>query len=95
MTAAADRYRSFVGIDFEGNIAAVLGHLERYLAGPAKDNPLWLRFAAKLAAIRAGEAEGDALLLLHAHTYYLVELFEDHDDAAALADLARLERECF
>ena len=37
----------------------------------------------------------DRLLLLHAHVYYLSELFEDAEDEAAIADLARLERECF
>ena len=37
----------------------------------------------------------DTLLLLHSHTYFMVELFEDHEDEAALAALLKLEEECF
>ena len=95
---SVDRYVSFRGIDFEGNMRLVLGHLDRYVrpGGPAADNPFWKRFLERLAAARAGTGGiADELLLLHSHVYYLVDLFEDHDDEAALADLQRLERECF
>lgn len=91
-----DRYVSFRGIDFECNMQAVLGHLARYMAGPAAGNPFWLRFMSRLEAAEQGAtAIADKLLLLHSHVYYFVELFEEHDDAAALADLHKLERECF
>lgn len=93
---AADRYVSFEGIDFEANMGRVIGHIARYLDGPVKGNPFWQRFADRMAAADAGGATiADKLLVLHAHVYYMVELFEDHDDEEALKDLQKLERECF
>ncbi len=94
--ARPDRYVTFRDIDFEGNMAVVLGHLRRHLADPEKNNPFWQRFEARLATAEAGAASiQDRLLLLHSHVYYMVELFEDHDDEVALADLKKLEEECF
>lgn len=98
MTAAPapDRYISFADIDVEGNMAAVMRHLDRYLGDPAHANALWERFRQRLAKAEADAVPvADKLLLLHAHVYYMVELFEDHDDTAALAALAKLEEECF
>jgi N(2)-fixation sustaining protein CowN len=94
--SAPDRYVSFLNIDFEGNIAAVLGHLHRYIDDPETGNAFWDRFKQRLGRCEAGEAGvADKLLLLHAHVYYMVELFEEHDDADALAALKKLEEECF
>lgn len=91
-----DRYVTFRGIDFEGNMACVLSHLRRYIDDPAYGNAFWDRFKARLAAAdEAGAAICDKLLLLHSHVYYMVDLFEEHDDEVALADLKRLEEECF
>ncbi len=91
-----DRYVSFLDIDFEGNIAAVLGHLCRYIDDPEKGNAFWDRFKQRLAQCDAAEAgTSDKLLLLHAHVYYMVELFEEHEDAEALLALKKLEEECF
>lgn len=93
---SADRYVSFAGIDFEGNMNTVLGHLRRYIDDPEKTNPFWERFKSRLAA--ASKESGtfyDQLLLLHSHVYYMVELFEDHDDEEALKALKKLEEECF
>ncbi|MCW2317802.1 hypothetical protein SAMN06265338_101893 [Rhodoblastus acidophilus] len=98
MNAAAqpDRYVSFLDIDFEGNMARVLDHLRRYIDNPETGNAFWDRFKGRLAAIEAGENSiTDKLLLLHSHVYYMVELFEDHDDEQALKDLKKLEEECF
>jgi len=93
---APDRYVSFLDIDFEGNIAAVLTHLRRYIDDPEKSNGFWDRFKRRLAHCDFGQAGvADKLLLLHSHAYYMVELFEDHDDAEALAALKKLEEECF
>ncbi len=92
----SDRYLTFQGIDFEGNMKTVLRHLSRYIDDPAQGNAFWDRFKARLAAAEAGSATiCDKLLLLHSHVYYMVELFEEHDDEAALTDLKRLEEECF
>ncbi|WP_072369358.1 N(2)-fixation sustaining protein CowN [Hyphomicrobium sp. NDB2Meth4] len=94
--AQPDRYLTFRGIDFEGNMRAVLGHLRRYIDDPAHANPFWDRFLQRLtSAETGGSAIYDKLLLLHSHTYYMAELFEDHDDDAAITALKKLEEECF
>jgi N(2)-fixation sustaining protein CowN len=94
--AVGDRYVSFSGIDFEAGMQAVLDHLFRYIDGAEVGNPFWQRFKQRLAKAAADDVPvADRLLLLHSHTYYIAELFEDHDDEVALAALAKLERECF
>ncbi|MDQ0504696.1 N(2)-fixation sustaining protein CowN [Xanthobacter agilis] len=91
-----DRYVTFRGIDFEGNMARVLAHLFRYIDDPAYGNAFWARFKARLTAVEQnGAAICDKLLLLHSHVYYMVDLFEEHDDGQALTDLKKLEEECF
>jgi hypothetical protein len=95
-TPAPDRYVSFRDIDFEGNMARVLSHLQRYTDNPETSNAFWERFKNRLAQIETGSGSiSDKLLLLHSHVYYLVDLFEEHDDATALSDLKKLEEECF
>lgn len=96
MPDTSDRYVSFAHIDFETNMRAVLGHLFRYIDDPAYANPFWDRFKQRLAKAEADAVPvADKLLLLHAHVYYMVDLFEDADDEEALAALAKLEKECF
>ena len=93
---APDRYVTFLDIDFEGNMARVLAHLGRYIDNPATGNAFWDRFKQRLRQCETGKASiSDKLLLLHSHVYYMVELFEDHDDVQALNDLKKLEEECF
>lgn len=90
-----DRYQSFSGINFDANMRAVLDHLRRYI-DTGEHNPFWERFKQRLAQAEADDVPvADRLLLLHSHVYYIAELFEDHDDEAALTALAKLERECF
>lgn len=92
----SDRYVTFRDIDFEGNMQCVLDHLARYIDNPETGNAFWDRFRQRLVEADAGErAIADKLLLMHAHVYYMRELFEDHDDDDALAALAKLEEECF
>lgn len=94
--AINDRYVTFQGIDFAGNMQAVLVHLGRYIDDPTFANPFWERFRQRLAVAEESERPvADRLLLLHAHVYYMAELFEDNDDADALTALRRLEEECF
>jgi hypothetical protein len=94
--AAPDRYVTFLDIDFEGNMTRVLDHLRRYIDNPETGNAFWDRFKQRLANIEAGKNSiTDKLLLLHSHCYYMVELFEEHDDEQALKDLKTLEEECF
>jgi hypothetical protein len=94
--AAPDRYVTFLDIDFDGNMARVMVHLRRYIDNPETGNAFWDRFKQRLANIEAGKNSiTDKLLLLHSHCYYMVDLFEDHDDEQALKDLKTLEEECF
>jgi hypothetical protein len=91
-----DRYVSFLNIDFEGNIATVLDHLRRFIDDPEKGNAFWDRFKERLQQCETGKGgTADTLLLLHSHVYYMVELFEEHEDEEALTALKRLEEECF
>lgn len=91
-----DRYKSFSGIDFDANMEAVLQHLWRYVGTPETSNALWERFKERFDKAKADNLPvADRLLLLHSHVYYIRELFEDHDDEAALAALHKLEDECF
>lgn len=92
----SDRYVSFTNIDVDGNMQAVLRHLRRYIDDPATSNPFWDRFKQRLEDAEAEALPAaDKLLLLHAHTYYMAELFEDYDDEEALQALVKLEEECF
>ncbi|MBS1165628.1 MAG: hypothetical protein H6R00_1653 [Proteobacteria bacterium] len=94
--SSSDRYVTFQSIDFEGNMDAVLVHLRRYIDDPAFANPFWDRFRRRLAEAEETERPvADRLLLMHAHVYTMAELFEDNEDADALAALRRLEEECF
>ena len=93
---ASDRYVSFADINFDGNMQAVLGHLHRYIDDPAKTNPFWEKFKLRMAKAEAeARPVADRLLLLHSHVYFMVDLFEEHDDEEALAALQKLEYECF
>jgi len=95
-SGATDRYVTFEGIDFDGNMAAVMTHLRRYIDSPETGNAFWDRFKTRLDDAEASATPTtDKLLLLHSHVYYMAELFEDHDDEPALAALKVLEEECF
>jgi hypothetical protein len=94
--STVDRYVSFRGIDFESNMQAVLGHLSRYIDDPSNCNAFWERFKFRLAQAEArATSAADKLLLMHSHTYYMVDLFEEHEDVEALAALKKLEEQCF
>jgi hypothetical protein len=89
---AADRYVSFKGIDFDGNVRKVLAHVDRCRqSDPA--NRLIAYFDGQRNSTRG--ARRDDLLLLHSLANPLRDLFEARGDEAALDDLDRLERECF
>jgi hypothetical protein len=90
--AVADRYVSFKGIDYDGNVRRVLHHLARHRAGDPAN-----RLIAYIDRQRGSQqgARRDDLLLLHSLVNPIRELFEADTDEAALSDLDRLERECF
>jgi hypothetical protein len=91
-SAASDRYVSFKGIDFDGNVRLVFEHLERHRRADPQN-----RLIAYLDQHRRSErgARRDDLLLLHSMVNSIRDLFEASGDEAALFDLDRLERECF
>ena len=96
MTGTETRYTSFSKIDFAENMRSVLAHLSRYIDDPALSNVFWERFKQRLAKADADAVPvADKLLLLHSHIYFMVELFEEHDDEEALSALGKLEEECF
>lgn len=95
MDAAPDRYVSFKGINCDDNAGRLIAAIRRHIDDPAKTNPFWERFKERLAAADAVRARtADGLCLLCAHVCYIDELFEEHDDAAGLALLRKLEDEC-
>jgi len=96
MAEIETRYTSFSKIDFDGNMRCVLAHLRRYIDNPEHSNAFWERFRDRLCKAEADAIPvADRLLLLHSHTYFMAELFEEHDDEDALAALRKLEEECF
>jgi hypothetical protein len=88
----ADRYVSFKGIDFEGNVQRVLNYLARCRSGDPIN-----RLITYIDGQRSSPhgARRDDLLLLHSLVNPVRDLFEALGDEAALTDLDRLERECF
>jgi len=87
-----DRYVSFKGIDFDGNVARVLAHLARYRRADPGD--VLIAYLDRQRASTHG-ARRDDLLLLHSLVNAIRDLFEARADVVALDDLDRLERECF
>lgn len=90
-----DRYITYSGIDCEGNAKVVVERVLAITADPAKSNPLWERFKVRLQeAGKVGARKADELCLACSHTYYMEELFLEHDDTIGLEALSRLEDEC-
>lgn len=86
-----DRYLSFDGIDCDGNARRVMQLIERCMAD-SENRPFWEYFMAKRTP-RSGPPPDD-LFLVHCHLNQIRELFEERDDAEALALLFKLEEEC-
>jgi len=91
--AVADRYISFKGIDYDGNVARVLAHLDRRRTGSDAQAARLIDYIDRQRASTQGARRDD--LLLHSLVNPIRELFERHADTLALDDLDRLERECF
>jgi len=88
----ADRYISFDGIDCNGNAQRVIDFIEQHLAKSGHDSTFWDYFMAKRKP-RSGLPPDD-LFLVHSHINQIRELFEEHNDEAALSLLSLLEEEC-
>ena len=92
-----DRYVSFAGIEGDRNSQELIALLRRHIDLPGRSNPFWERFKEKLALVGQPEHNGgrslDELFLIHSYINNIRELFEEHDDLAALALLERIEME--
>ena len=86
-----DRYRTFKGIDFEGQASRMLERID-LLTGDA-NNLFWTYFNQRRNATEG--ARCDDLLLLASFVNQIRELFEDRGDETGLAWLDQLENECF
>ncbi|WP_142849299.1 N(2)-fixation sustaining protein CowN [Telmatospirillum sp. J64-1] len=93
--ATTDRYKTFQGIDCEGNSRQVIERVLMHINDPAKTNAFWERFKLRLAeAEKLHARRADELCLACSHTYYIEELFEEYEDAVGLELLRKLEEEC-
>lgn len=87
-----DRYRSFNGIDCDGNARRIMACIDRHMAIPEHNNAFWEYFMTKRAG-GSGPKPVD-LFLIHANINQVREPFETWEDEEAMKLLARLEEEC-
>ena len=90
-TDFVDRYRTFKGIDFDGQANRML---ERIDSHTREANDLFWTYFNKRRNATEG-ARVDDLLLLASFVNQIRELFEDRGDELGLAWLDQLENECF
>lgn len=86
-----DRYRSFKGIDFDGQASRMIARIESHTKG--SDDPFWVYFFK-----RRNATEGmryDDQLLLSSFVNQIRDLLEAKNDDTGLDWLDQLERECF
>ncbi len=86
-----DRYRTFKGIDFEGQASRMIARIEQHTQG--SDDPFWAYFFNRRNATRGMRC--DDQLLLSSFVNQIRELLEARSDEEGLAWLDQLEAECF
>ena len=86
-----DRYRSFKGIDFDGQVSRMMARIESHTRD--LDDPFWTYFSKRRDATQGMRC--DDQLLLESFVNPIRELFEHHADEVGLAWLDQLENECF
>ena len=86
-----DRYRSFKGIDFDGQAARMIARIESHTQGV--DDPFWAYFFQRRNAKHG--MRYDDQLLLSSFVNQIRELLEAKNDDTGLEWLDQLERECF
>ncbi|BCR04357.1 hypothetical protein DESUT3_14260 [Desulfuromonas versatilis] len=93
-----DRYKTFIGIDCEGNSKRLMAMLRRHIDDPGKSNPFWEKFKEKLDQIAQGTPVNgrqlDELFLIHSYINNIHDFFEEQDDQEALLLLRQVEEEC-
>ncbi len=86
-----DRYRSFKGIDVDGQAARMIARIELHTQGT--DDPFWTYFFQRRNATQGMRC--DDQLLLSSFVNQIRELLEAKRDEQGLAWLDQLEAECF
>ncbi|APW45460.1 N(2)-fixation sustaining protein CowN [Rhodoferax antarcticus] len=86
-----DRYRSFKGIDFDGQASRMIERIEAHTQG--SDDPFWAYFFKRRNATQGMRC--DDQLLLSSFVNQIRELLEAKGDEQGLAWLDQLECECF
>ena len=86
-----DRYRTFKGIDFDGQASRMLERIDSHTRDA--NDLFWTYFNQRRNATEGVRC--DDLLLLASFVNQIRELFEARDDALGLTWLDRLENECF
>jgi N(2)-fixation sustaining protein CowN len=93
--ARPDRYKSFTGIDCDGQSRELVAAIRRHIDDPSRSDAFWEAFKTKLAeASDTGRHPADQLRILCAAVGYIEELLERNGDTAGIALLHRLEEEC-
>lgn len=93
-----DRYKSFQGIDCEGNTRRLIAMLRRYIDDPGNHDPFSQKLGDLLDRIAAGELINgirmDYLFFIHSYINNLRDLFDQYRDDQAMQLLEQIEREC-
>lgn len=91
--SAPDRYKSFHGIDCEGNSRKLLECVQRHIQAQQKPNVFWKLFQQKIEESEDPQ-KPDALRLICSNVYYIEELLEDCEDEEGLELLQQVETDC-
>ena len=87
-----DHYKTFAGIDCDGNARQVMALIEKYVAQVEESRAFWEYFMAKRQP-RSGPKPDD-LFLIHCHINQIRELFDTFSNGESQAQLVRVEEEC-
>lgn len=90
--STTDRYVTFDGIDCDGNAKILMSMIRNHIDDPEKTNKFWEYFKNK--AEGGSGPKPDDLFLIHSNLNQIRELFELHEDEAALKLLDIIEVEC-
>jgi len=86
-----DRYRSFKGIDFDGQASRMMERIASHTQ--TLNDPFWTYFQNRRNATQGMRC--DDQLLLASFVNQIRELLEERGDETGLAWLDQLENECF
>lgn len=93
-----DRYKSFKGIDFEGNTQLVIDMLRRHIDNPQSGNLFYEKLSEYLDRVENGVPINgkhmDKLFFIHCYMNNLRDIFENEGDEEGLQILEKVEREC-